>query len=112
MCQALGGQLLGGEDHDDCGHDTWTGHRPGEAEAIEFGWWVVDHGRGRGLVPCPPGTPNAVPDTSRLSTEAVWDCTDRRWRLNANDPEADAPVITTPSTPTSPTTATGEGERP
>jgi len=81
MCRAVGGQLLGGEEHDDCGADTWTGRAPGEAEAIEFGWWTVDHGKGRGFVPCPPGTPGAIPDTSRLITEARWDAAEQRWCL-------------------------------
>ena len=43
---------------------------PGEAECVEFGWFVVR--TEGGWVPSPPG-PGAEPDLGRLYRDAVWD---------------------------------------
>jgi hypothetical protein len=58
-CQVNGRQRLMCEldDHDDCGHDVWTGWWPGQIDCEQLGWMI-----GPGL-----------PDLNRLYTEAVWD---------------------------------------
>ena len=78
-CLVTGGQRFScWGDHDDCGHDTWTGEWPGEMEATEFGWFAVLV-PGQGWVSVPPGTPDAIPDLNRLVVEARWSPEERRW---------------------------------
>lgn len=72
----------------DCGQDTWTGHWPGEVEAVEFDWWIYWDGpcpekgwdyRGQGWVRCDRDHPEARPDLNRLHIEARWDRRAHRW---------------------------------
>jgi hypothetical protein len=76
-----------------CGGDAWTGRWPGEAEAAEFGWWACWDGpgpeqgwdyQGQGWIQVPAGTPGAVPDLDRLSTDAQWDRDALRWVRRVN----------------------------
>ncbi|AEH08760.1 hypothetical protein FsymDg_1275 [Candidatus Protofrankia datiscae] len=94
QCLRTGGQRLMcafGADHDgDCGRDVWTGFFWGVAECVEFGWWVQDRGdEGLGFVPCAPNAPGAIPNTSRLVLDAVWDPAAGRWQLRDTRPQRD-----------------------
>ncbi|ATM24711.1 hypothetical protein SMD44_p10212 (plasmid) [Streptomyces alboflavus] len=65
-----------------CGHvtnscnSTWTGQWPGHAECIEYGFYtrIGPHGYEQ----CGPGTPDALPDLSRLRDECRWDVRTQR----------------------------------
>ena len=60
--------------------ETWSGRWPGEAECEQFGWYSKRAPNGGvGWVTCEAGDEGAGLDLNRLSREAVWDPTNRRW---------------------------------
>lgn len=62
-------------DHN-CGQDVWTGHWPGELDAVERGLWCY---WGPPWIPCGPEHPDARPDLNRLTTEGRWDREVQKW---------------------------------
>ncbi len=85
-CLAHGTQRIQCGPGHDCGQDIWSGRWPGVAECEEFGWWTVFVPYGDpSWRPVPPGTPGAVPDLTRLVTEATWDPSAKRWRPDRAD---------------------------
>lgn len=66
-----------GEHEGQCLPDIWTGTWPGEAEAIEFGWYVYfDHGWHQ----CTADHPGAEPDLNRINAAYLtWDRARERW---------------------------------
>lgn len=77
--------LTGWRDYDphpgeDCGQDIWTGHWPGELDAIRLGWWCYfAPGQDPSWVRCGPDHPQALPDLNRLAIDGKWDKDLRRW---------------------------------
>jgi hypothetical protein len=59
----------------------WTGFFPGEAEALEFGWYCRPARDGQSWVACDKGDPDAQPDVPRVYGEAVWDRQEKRYVL-------------------------------
>lgn len=61
----------------------WTGQWPGDAEAIEFGWFVREikdaSGRHVRWEACEADDEGARPDTSRLRMQARWDAAAGRY---------------------------------
>jgi hypothetical protein len=86
QCPYCGGQALRCDSPDDPipldDRLRWTGQWPGEAEAIQFGWFCK---RGRsGWKPCRKYDPEAVPDLNRVRREAVWDRDEKRYTKPIN----------------------------
>jgi len=78
-CAKTGIQRLQCEHHD-C-NTVWTGQSPGEAECVEFGWFVRWNNY-KGWVPCGPDHPGRQVDLNRLMNpmgEARWDPQQQRW---------------------------------
>lgn len=66
-----------GEHEGTCQPDIWTGQWPGEAEAIEFGWYSYFD---RGWHQCGPDHPGATPDLNRINAAyCTWSAPQQRW---------------------------------
>lgn len=70
-CPYCGGQAMF------CGCDAplddrlaWTGHWPGELEALNHGYTCLSSSRG--YIPCSPDTPGAEPDLNRFHADYEW----------------------------------------
>lgn len=64
-----------------CGDDQWTGVLPGAAEATAAGLFVYRENDTGPWIPCPPDTPGAAPDLTRVTQTGVWDPIRQRWTL-------------------------------
>lgn len=95
-CKSTGAQLCqcGGEHHEyhgrwygehdgACGPDIWSGHWPGDIEAVERGWFSYFAPPGvagrRPWIRCGPDHPGATPDLNRVPLELKWDPATERY---------------------------------
>jgi hypothetical protein len=66
-----------------CGEDVWTGFPHGSIEAVAAGLFVYRDDTG-GWTPCGPGTPDAVPDLTRVAATGTWNPIRQLWELPAH----------------------------
>ena len=69
---------------EDCGRDIWTGHWPGEMDAIRLGWYArfVPNGN-PSWVRCGKDDEGARPDLNRLAIDGQWNRDLLRWEERA-----------------------------
>jgi hypothetical protein len=79
--------MFGTSQNHDCGHQTWCGEWPGNAECREFGWYVYGDPSVKGYwVRCGPDHPQATEDLNRLVVDAEWEPDTQRWLRKRSDP--------------------------
>jgi hypothetical protein len=79
--------MFGTSQNHDCGHQTWSGEWPGNAECREFGWYVYGDPSVEGYwVRCGPDHPKATEDLNRLVIDAEWDPDTQRGCESGLDP--------------------------
>ena len=85
--QRLYCEMFGTSQNHDCGHQTWSGEWPGNAECREFGWYVYGDPSVEGYwVRCGPDHPKATEDLNRLVIDAEWDPDTQRGCESGLDP--------------------------
>lgn len=76
---------LPGVDVHVCGDTPWSGRLPGADEAAAHHLFVQPAPPPMsGWLPCPPGTPGAVPDLDRLVRTGRWNPIRQTWELPEN----------------------------